>query len=294
MIRHWCEAMGDRNPVYTDAEAARGTVHGGIVAPPTMLQAGRCAGSRWPTRRRMRKNEQTELHELLSSYGYTSVVATNCEQTYTRYLRPGDRSPRTTVDRVDLRGEGDRARHRLLHQYRATSTATSTAQEVGSMLFRVLKFKPAQQPAAARRERRRRGAREADAAPRPARARQRLVVGRRRARRAPDPDAARRAASLRHPPRPMCGACQSTEWDSVPAKGGGTVYSYTVLHHPKFPGYDYPLRLRGDRARRRHAHRLERRRLRRRRGAHRHARAGSRLEAVDETTTLPLFKPAAS
>jgi len=39
----------------------------------------------------------------------------------------------------------------------------------------------------------------------------------------------------------MCGACQSTEWDHVAAKGTGTVYSYTVLHHPKFPGYDYPL-----------------------------------------------------
>ena len=39
MIRHWCEAMGDTNPVYIDAEAAAASVHGGIVAPPTMLQA---------------------------------------------------------------------------------------------------------------------------------------------------------------------------------------------------------------------------------------------------------------
>ena len=36
MIRHWCEAMGDANPVYTDADAAAKSVHGGIVAPPTM------------------------------------------------------------------------------------------------------------------------------------------------------------------------------------------------------------------------------------------------------------------
>ena len=39
MIRHWCEAMGDRNPVYTDPAAAKDSVHGGIVAPPTMMQA---------------------------------------------------------------------------------------------------------------------------------------------------------------------------------------------------------------------------------------------------------------
>ena len=38
MIRHWCEVMGDENPVYTDPEAAKNSLHGGIVAPPTMLQ----------------------------------------------------------------------------------------------------------------------------------------------------------------------------------------------------------------------------------------------------------------
>lgn len=47
--------------------------------------------------------------------------------------------------------------------------------------------------------------------------------------------------SLRHPPRPMCGACHSQEWDALEASGFGTICSYTVLTHPKFPGYDYPL-----------------------------------------------------
>lgn len=47
--------------------------------------------------------------------------------------------------------------------------------------------------------------------------------------------------SLRHPPRPMCDQCQSQEWDFISASGKGTVCSFTVLHHPKFPGYDYPL-----------------------------------------------------
>ena len=46
---------------------------------------------------------------------------------------------------------------------------------------------------------------------------------------------------LRHPPRPMCGKCQSTQWDSITASGKGTVYSYVVVHHPQFPGFDYPL-----------------------------------------------------
>ena len=39
MIRHWCDAVDDRNPVYTNPEFAKASVHGGVVAPPTMLQA---------------------------------------------------------------------------------------------------------------------------------------------------------------------------------------------------------------------------------------------------------------
>ncbi len=39
----------------------------------------------------------------------------------------------------------------------------------------------------------------------------------------------------------MCGDCRSTEWDAVEAGGRGTICSYTVLTHPRFPGYDYPL-----------------------------------------------------
>ncbi len=34
MIRHWCDVLGDRNPIYTDPEAAKSSGHGGIVAPP--------------------------------------------------------------------------------------------------------------------------------------------------------------------------------------------------------------------------------------------------------------------
>lgn len=47
--------------------------------------------------------------------------------------------------------------------------------------------------------------------------------------------------TLRHPPRPMCGECRSMEWHALESKGEGEILSYTVLHHPQFPGYDYPL-----------------------------------------------------
>ena len=47
--------------------------------------------------------------------------------------------------------------------------------------------------------------------------------------------------TLRHPPRPMCDQCRCMEWDFIESSGRGVVNSSTVLHHPQFPGYQYPL-----------------------------------------------------
>lgn len=47
--------------------------------------------------------------------------------------------------------------------------------------------------------------------------------------------------TLRHPPVPACPDCHSFEWDAVESTGKGTICSYTILTHPKFPGYTYPL-----------------------------------------------------
>ncbi len=38
MIRHWVDALDDQNPVYLDEAFAKTTRHGGLVAPPAMLQ----------------------------------------------------------------------------------------------------------------------------------------------------------------------------------------------------------------------------------------------------------------
>ena len=93
MIRHFCAAVGDRNPVYLDPEAAARSVHGGLVAPPTMMDAWTMPGmgAAWVHTEGEPQDRQVELHRLLSEHGYTGVVATNQEQEYDRYLRPGDR-----------------------------------------------------------------------------------------------------------------------------------------------------------------------------------------------------------
>jgi uncharacterized OB-fold protein len=46
---------------------------------------------------------------------------------------------------------------------------------------------------------------------------------------------------LLHPPRPMCPDCLSIEIEVVELSGLGSVYSYTVVHHPQNPRFEYPL-----------------------------------------------------
>jgi hypothetical protein len=46
---------------------------------------------------------------------------------------------------------------------------------------------------------------------------------------------------LQHPPRPMCPSCQGLEMEIVDLAGTGVVYSYSILHHPQHPSFDYPV-----------------------------------------------------
>jgi uncharacterized OB-fold protein len=46
--------------------------------------------------------------------------------------------------------------------------------------------------------------------------------------------------SLRYPPRPMCPTCTSLSWNPVDSSGRGTVYSFVMPQHPRYPWHDYP------------------------------------------------------
>jgi uncharacterized OB-fold protein len=39
----------------------------------------------------------------------------------------------------------------------------------------------------------------------------------------------------------MCPHCHSLEYDAMELSGTGTVYSYSILHHPRSPNFSYPL-----------------------------------------------------
>ena len=99
MIRHFVEAVGDENPVYTDEKAARASGFPGVIAPPQMLQAWIMRGykaSYSPAADR-KLTGHDEIIALLDSEGFTSVVATDCEQEYMRPVVLGDRLSATSV-----------------------------------------------------------------------------------------------------------------------------------------------------------------------------------------------------
>ena len=149
MIHHWCDAIGDCNPVYSDEEAAKSSVHGGIVAPPTMLQGWGMPGlkGRGPS---LPENQKAKPPvgasgpnpiQLLQEAGYTSVVATDCEQDYMRYLRPGE-TIRVSGELESVSGEKKTG---LGVGYFVTNKATyygPNGEVVAAMRFRTLWFKP--------------------------------------------------------------------------------------------------------------------------------------------------------
>lgn len=238
MIRHWCEALDNRLPIYRDAEAAAKSVHGEIVAPPTMLQAWVLPGMQMATGDPDPKDKQKELHRLFDSVGYSGVVATNTEQEYTRYLKLGDRIRASTV--IESISEQKATGLGIGYFIDTRTTFTDASDElVGWMTFRVLKFEPKEQPSAA--------ASDSGVAPaKPVRIRPALGhdnqwwwdgvdAGHFLIQRCED------CGVLRHPPRPMCGECQSVRFDSVASAGQGNVYSFVVIHYPEVPGYEYPL-----------------------------------------------------
>jgi uncharacterized OB-fold protein len=234
MARHWCDIIDDRNPVYTDAAYAEGSVFHGIVAPPAMLDVWDKPGLHMV---RDPENPQAAALTMLDRERFTSTVAVNSELEHHRYLRPGElvRSTLTLEDVSDEKQTGLGTGHFV------TSRITYLVgdEPVGSVLFRVLKFRPGTGRSAPP---------AADA---------------------PDPDPAKRprpgingdneffwegarAHELRiqtcadcdatyFPPTPRCWACGSMEVRWTVSSGRGSLYSFAVPHHPQAPGFRYPV-----------------------------------------------------
>jgi uncharacterized OB-fold protein/acyl dehydratase len=230
MIRHWVEAVGDENPVYTDEKAAIASGFPGVIAPATMLQAwimrGYKASFDAPGDRTPSPHD--ELMTLLDSEGFTSVVATDCEQEYLRPLVIGDRLSATSLiesispPKKTALGEG--------HFFSTLLEFTDqNGQLVATMKFRILKFRPAAAPNA--KPSRPMPAVTQDSAFFFEGARENKLLIQR----------CESCGTLRHPPRPGCPVCRSLDWGTIESSGKGTIFSFVVVHYPQVPAFEYPL-----------------------------------------------------
>ena len=137
MIRHWCAAIGDRNPVYTNDQLAAQSVYGGIIAPPAMLHAWTMPGYGVA----IDFDPVFALRAVLDEYGFTSVVATNVEQEYIRPLRIGDRLKlvRTVASLSDEKATPLGRGYFITSRY---DLRDGDDQPVAVMLHRSMKFMP--------------------------------------------------------------------------------------------------------------------------------------------------------
>ncbi|MDG3009913.1 DNA-binding protein [Rhodococcus sp. D2-41] len=244
MVNNWVEAIGDRNPIYVDEAAAKAAGHAGVVAPPAMAQV-------WTMRGLGAVREADDplgrMTDLLNEAGFTSVVATNCNQTYHRYLSPGDE---VTIESVleDVVGPKKTGLGEGWFFTTRNFWRDADGEVVAEMEFRILKFRPPvaetkSEPAQLTE------ARAASGAPvddldgsklmRPQASRDTqffwdgVAAHELRLQKLED-------GTLQHPPVPALWKTKDETTDYVVACGRGTVYSFIVHHAPKVPGRQLP------------------------------------------------------
>ena len=245
-IRNWCDAIGEANPVFTDPETAEASVHTGLVAPPAMLNVWTMYGLHLGAERPRDPNEpRVGAYEKLDQAGYSSVVATNSDLYFNRYLKPGD----LVIGTTKLLEVSERKTTRLGTGYFVTTESTYVDQNgdtVGSMRFRILKYRSPSSADAAESGNGdgadSNGSADPASKPRPrpkfnqdqAWFWEGLRQGELRIQRFTDD------GTLIHPPANANPGTGHMDYDWIVASGEATLYSYTVVHHPQIPSFDYP------------------------------------------------------
>ena len=228
MIRNWVEIIDPNGP------DDRGT------APPAMIQVWTMPGLHGI---RTDDDPLGQMSQLLDEAGYTSVVATNCDQAYHRYLRTGEQlSVRARL--LDVTGP---KRTALGEGWFVTTRSTwfSAGEPVATMDFRILKFRPEPQPPTHANPTSDTSPMLPLVTPDTAFFWEGTAAGELRIQRCA------KCGVLRHPPGPMCPACGEASTAGVAglaghegytvAAGTGEVFSYVVHHHPPVPGKRLPM-----------------------------------------------------
>ncbi len=210
------------------------------TAPPAMIQVWTMPGLHGV---RADDDPLGQMTQVLDEAGYTSVVATNCDQVYHRYLKLGEQlSVRARL--LDVTGP---KRTALGEGWFVTTRSTwfSSGEPVATMDFRILKFRPPTSPENPTSPANPISPASTETSSSPMRPQVTqdtaffwagTAVGELRIQRCG------RCGALRHPPGPMCPACgEAGDGGYVVAVGTGEVYSYVVHHHPPVPGKRLPM-----------------------------------------------------
>lgn len=217
MINNWIEALGETDPRFTSGEA-----------PPAMAQVWTMDGLDPTTR------SNAPLHstmQIFDAAGFTSVLGTDCNQTYLRPVLVGEHVTLTAkLDSVvgpKKTGVGE-------GYFVSTQNTWRVGDEVvATMLFRVLKFKPGARKAAVDKSKTIRPQKNQDTEY----FWEGTAAGELRIQKC------NACGELRHPPGPMCPTCHAHDRGYVVASGKGTVFSFLVHHAPQLPGKELPITL---------------------------------------------------
>jgi uncharacterized protein len=233
-IRNWTDAIGDTNPLYTDADFASRSVHGQLVAPPAMVQVWTMPGLQPDAAGSGDSDPLGQMMRTLDEAGFPEVVATNCAQTYHRYLRHGE----LLSLRAELSEVSGPKRTALGEGWFVTTRNTwySGDEPVAEMDWRVLKYRPRAEQQAAVSDSTAGPAMRPPASPDTEYFWAGTRAGELRIQRCGE------CGALRHPPGPACLSCGAVRNRGYQvAAGTGTVYSYVVHRHPPVPGKKLPI-----------------------------------------------------
>jgi uncharacterized protein len=178
-----------------------------------------------------------KIIELFDDAGYVGVVATNCEQTYHRYLRPGEEVS-IAAELTDVVGPKQTA---LGEGFFINQKITWQVgdEEVAEMNWRIMKFIPRDAAGAESATSSVPDDLDPDSAMRPASSKDTKFfwdgVNAHELRIQKRPD-----GTLQHPPVPALWQDKELPTDYVVASGEGTVFSFVVHHAPKVPGRTLP------------------------------------------------------
>jgi acyl dehydratase len=146
--------MREANPLYTDEEYAKQSKHGGIIAPPTMVQTWSLDPMKEALARFVDGNPpfaedpHNQLFGIIDEMGYDGVVATEQTQEYLKPVRPGDSIRcKITVGRVS-EYEHYTAMGAGRYVDMIYTFINQHDEEICVATFRVLKYRP---PVSARR-----------------------------------------------------------------------------------------------------------------------------------------------